>query len=173
MQINFYPEQNNENYEKAAREFRKLWDEEGKKITKAIEKISSLKFKETIINALIYNDVSYSMPLQLEAGLSWENKKGELIHELCHRLIAGNNIKFSELPKDPIQWNVEIHKPVMLILYDIWTTLYGEDFAKNVVTYEISVWTEGETNPYKVVWDWALSISKEERRKEFKKYFRS
>ena len=171
MQINFYPEQNNPKFEKAVEEYSELWQKEGKKITETIEKVSGLKFKEKVINALIYNEISYSLPLQLQAGLSIEHERGIITHELCHRLIVGNDAKFKKLPKDPFKWNIEVHKPVMLILYDVWTMLYGEDFAEKEVAYEISLWTHGEISPYKVVWDWALAMTKAERKKEFRKYF--
>lgn len=171
MQINFHPEQNNPKLEKAAKEYNKIWKVEGNKITETIEKVSGLKFKEKIINAIIYNGVSYSVPLKFQSDLTAEHKKGTLVHELCHRLVVGNNITV-KTGKGYYNWNLAIHKHIYLILYDIWVKLYGESFAKKEIDYEISLWTEKKVSPYKTAWDWALSMTKEERQKLWKKSLR-
>lgn len=168
MIINFYPEQNNPKFEKAAREYEKIWKEEGQNITAAIETVSGLRFEEKIINALIYNEVSYSVPLQLQSDISLEHKKGTLVHELCHRLVVGNNITLNVGYEDA-NWNLEVHKHVDLILFDIYTKLYGDDFAKKEVEYEISLWTGKGISPYKIAWDWALKMTKQGRQNIWKK----
>ena len=170
MQINFYPESDNLDFEKSAKEYKEIWKQEGQRITEAIEKISGLKFKEKIINAVISAKTSYSRPLQLQSSLQFNIKKGGIVHELCHRILVANRINWGELPEDSFEWNIAIHKPVMLILYDIWTELYGEDFAKENVAYESTPQKEEKITPYKVVWDWALAMTKEKRHEEFLKY---
>ncbi len=169
MRINFYPESNNPGFENASKEYGKIWKEDGEKIQTAIEKVSRLKFKEKVINAITCSDVSYSIPLKLQSNISFENKKGTLVHELCHRLIVGNNLKFDFSYDDP-NWNLEVHKQVDLILYDIWMELYGKEFAEKEIEYEISIWDGKGTSPYKLAWDFVLSMTREERAKEFKKY---
>jgi len=169
MVINFYPEQDNLKFEKAAKEYQKIWEEEGERITKVIEKVSGLRFKEKVINAIIYDEISYSVPLKLQADLSTQHKKGTLTHELCHRLVVGNNIKIKS-GKTYNSWTMAIHKHIDLILYDIWVKLYGEDFAKKEIEYEISLWTGKGISPYKTAWDWALGMTKEQRHDEFQKY---
>lgn len=169
MIINFYPESDNPVFEKATREYQRIWKEEGLKIQDAIEKISGLKFKEKIINAVTCDDVSYSVPLKLDSKISIENKRGTLVHELCHRLIVGNNVRFDFAYEDP-NWNMEVHKQVDLILYDIWVELYGEKFAKKEIKYEIGLWTGKGISPYKIAWDFVLSLNKNERAKEFAKF---
>jgi hypothetical protein len=171
MQINFYPEYDNADFEKAAKEYAKIWAEEGDKITKAIEKVSGLKFKEKVFNALIYGKSSFSIPLMLSANVPTELIKGTISHELCHRIIKTSNIKLT-LRKNRYDYTIDIHRPVMLILYDIWVKLYGKQFAKKRIEFEINQWSEENTNPYKLVWDWALGMTKEQRQKEFKKYFK-
>jgi hypothetical protein len=168
MIINFYPECDNPEFEKAAKEYKKIWEEEGDKITKTIEKVSGLKFKEKIINATIYKRNSFSNPLVLKAIGLKDHKRGALVHELCHRLIYGN--KVLRVTKKKFQsWDIDMHKQVNLILYDILVELYGKQFAKDNVDYEISLWTRKGVSPYKIAWDWALSIAKEERRKHWEK----
>ncbi len=171
MKINFYPEQNNLKFAKAAKEYRMIWGKEGKKITATIEKISGLKFKEKIINALIYDEISYSVPLQLQAEMSIKHKKGTLVHELCHRLVVGNHIKL-KAEKTYNSWNMAIHKHIDLILYDILVELYGESFAKEEIKYEISLWNQKGVSPYKIAWDTVLKMAKEQRRREFQKYLK-
>jgi len=168
MQINFYPEEDNPEFEKAAEEYAKIWKEEGNKIVTAIEKVGELKFKEKIINAIIYNEISFSVPLKLQANNSMEHKKGTLTHELCHRLVVGNNITLKS-GKTYNSWTMAVHKHIDLILYDIYVELYGETFAKKEIAYEISLWTGKGISPYKTAWDWALSMTKEERQKLWKK----
>lgn len=169
MIINFYPESDNLEFEKAAKEYRQIWGKDGARIAAAIEKISGLKFKEKIINAVTCDDVSYSIPLKLQSNISFENKKGTLVHELCHRLLVGNNVRFDFAYEDP-NWNMEVHKQVDLILYDIWVELYGEEFAKKEIEYEIGLWTGKGISPYKIAWDFVLSLNKNERAKEFAKF---
>lgn len=171
MVINFYPESNNPIFEKAAKEYATIWKEEGDKIVTAIEKISKLKFKEKIVNALTYGEISYSLPLQLQSNISLEHKKGTLVHELCHRLIVGNDIRLNVSYEDK-NWNLEVHKHADLILYDIFIELYGENFARKEIEYEISLWTGKDVSPYKIAWDWATSMTKEQRAEEFKKYLK-
>ncbi len=168
LKINFYPESDNPEFEKASKEYAKLWEEEGAGIQKTIENISGLRFKEKNINALVFDNVSYSVPLQLTASITLERKRGALVHELCHRIVVGNKIKVKS-GKSYNSWILAIHKHIDLILYDIWVDLYGENFAKREIKYEISLWDGKGISPYKVAWDWALSMTKEERAREFKK----
>ncbi len=171
MKINFYPSWDKPEYEEAAKEYAKIWEEEGSRITEAIEKISGLKFREKVVNALVFGGISNSGPLRLNANLDKKRKKGDLTHELCHRLLYGNTIKFEKLEGENAEYLIQ-HKPIDLILYDIWTELYGEEFAKEQIPFEIDEWTGKGVSPYKIAWNWALSMTKEERQKEFRKYLK-
>jgi len=163
MQINFYPEQNNPEFEKAAEEYGKIWENEGDKIIEVIEKISGLKFKEKIVNAIVYGKTSWAYPLTLQADLSIQHKGATLIHELCHRLMRGNNLE----PK--IYTAKNTHKQIYLIYFDILCDLYGEKFAEEEVKFELTFWKIKKINPHRIAWDWALSMTREERRKIWKK----
>src|SRR3989338_10472117 len=171
MIIKFYPETDNPVFEKAAREYAKIWQKEGDRIVTAIEQISGLKFIEKYINALSYGEISYSRPLQLQSNISLPHKRGTLVHELCHRILVANKIKWEKL-KGKNAFYLLSHKPVDLILYDIWMKLYGEEFARKEVKYEINLWNEKDVSPYKIAWDWALGMTKEQRTEEFKKYLK-
>lgn len=171
MKINFYPDHDNPKFEKAAEEYARIWNQEGEEITRVIEKISRLKFKEKVINAIVYGENSYSRPLMLQSDITMENKKGDLVHELCHRVISGqgHDLKFKNKITSK-NYNFEFHKVINLILYDIWTKLYGEKFARKQVEYEISFGHE-VIKQYKTAWNWALKMTKEQRAEEFKTYF--
>lgn len=170
MKINFYPESDSPILEKAAKEYSALWKDEGEKIQAEIEKVSGLKFKKKIVNAVtVIDDVSYSVPLKLEADTTFQQKRGTLIHELCHRLFVENDdlkIDFDYSDKD---WNLKLHKIIDLILFDICANLYGEKFANDLIKTEASLWGEEGISPYKIAWEWALSMTKEQRQKEFEK----
>ncbi len=170
MQINFYPSWDKPEYEEAAKEYAKIWEEEGRRITEAIEKVSRLKFREKVINAVTFGGISYSTPLRLQSNLSKEDKKGTIVHELCHRLLVGNNIKLKGKITEK-NFDLEAHRLVYLILYEIWTELYDEEFAKKQVELEKSISNDSK-NAHWAAWDWALSMTKEERQKEFRKYLK-
>lgn len=169
MEINFYPDSDNKDFEKAAEEYEKIWKEQGEKITSTIEKISGLKFKEKIINAVVYKYVSFSHPLSLQADVPTNLKATTLIHELCHRLLAGNEI-WPKVGRDHPDHRLEQHKLLNLILYGTLLELFGKDITNKEIAYEISLWNHKGISPYKIAWDWVLAMTKEERQKEFKKY---
>lgn len=169
MKINFYPEYDNPEFEKAAREYEEIWNREGEKITAVIEKISVLKFKEKIINSVVYRYISFSHPLSLQADVPSNLKAATLTHELCHRLLAGNEI-WPRVKRGHPNHRLEQHKLLDLILYDILIDLFGKKKSDEEIRYEISLWNQEEISPYKIAWDWALAMTREERQKEFKKY---
>jgi hypothetical protein len=158
VKINFYPESNKKEYTKAVFEYRKIWNKDGKKILKLIEKYSNQQFEVKEINALIYNDISYSIPLTLESDLSKNIKKGVIVHELLHRLLVENNYY---LPNE--NFTEEVHKIIDLILFDIWVELFGEKHAKENIEHEIGY----GCLDYKKAWDWAMGFLKGERQKKF------
>lgn len=169
MKINFYPDRDDINLKNAAVDYAKIWSKDGSKIISTIENVSGLRFREKFINAIIYDDISYSYPLSLDANISLKYKKLTLIHELCHRLLIGNKIKWEKLNRENTYYLIS-HRPLNLFLYDALTDLYGENIAKENVDHEISLWNKKGISPYKIAWDWALGMTREERQIVFKKY---
>jgi hypothetical protein len=158
LSINFHPECDIPRFTEAAEEYKKIWAEDGERITKTIQEISGYNFRAETYNAIILdNKPSASYPLILLANYSPEKKKSTLVHELTHKVIPRNEVmKASEL---------ENHKILNLVLYNIWTELYGKEFADNSVAGEF-VW--GDT--YKKAWEYALALTKEQRLEEYQKF---
>jgi len=138
-------------------EYIAIWEKEGEKIIKALEKMSGLRFKENNIIATI-SETSFSHPLTLKASISKERKLATLIHELIHILF--NDIKLPKIEDS----SLEIHKLIYLFQYDVFTKLYGEDFAIRNAKADIKY----RPRVHKLAWDWVLSFSKEERAEKFK-----
>ncbi|HZQ29672.1 MAG TPA: hypothetical protein VFA93_01170 [Patescibacteria group bacterium] len=171
MKINFYPEHDDLALEEATKKYAKIWKEEEERIIKVLEKLSGLKFKEKFINAIIYDEPSWSHPLKLDCRISDKLKRGVLVHELIHRLFKGNSKEKLKIPFSKNNYILDVHKLLDLILFDAWVELYDEDFAKDQITYEINLWNREGISPYKVAWDWVLKMTKEQRAEEFKKHW--
>jgi ketosteroid isomerase-like protein len=159
INVIFSPE--SEKFSKATTEYQAIWSAEGKKIVEAMESVSGLRFSDKHIAVIVYEGVSWSgfrdRPMKLRASYPLEIKKATLIHELGHRLI--NSIR---IPKTK---QLDEHRVLFLILYDIWEKLYGKEFADKAV--EVEKQRKGIYD-YESAWQWALSLSKEERTAEFK-----
>jgi hypothetical protein len=157
MKVIFSPE--SEKYAQATAEYQAIWNSEGKRITEAMERVSGVAFTEREVRAIIYEGVSWSgfgnEPMKLRASYTSDVKKATLAHELGHRLIT-------RIPKTK---EIDEHRVLFLILYDIWESLYGRDFADRMV--EVEKDRKGLYD-YESAWKWALSMSKEERAAKFK-----
>jgi len=165
LKITFHPDSDQEDYASIIEDYQKLWKKEGKRIVETIQKFSGLKFKESQINAIVYKGSlsARSRPLSLHANVPEDVRKGTLVHELCHRVLAGNKvrIKFDDYKNA----SLEIHKVLNLILFDIWEELYEKKFADDMVAWE----SKSRSGVYKKAWEYALSFSKKEREENFKK----
>lgn len=126
-----------------------------------IEDITSLKFKDKVIDAIIFEGISQSRPMKFRASYDDETKKATIIHESLHR-ISGDNML--SLPEPDEDLSLGLHKQIYLVLYDLWVLLYGKQAADRQVSLESS-----RTPMYKDAWDWALSLSKGERTQGFAK----
>ena len=160
LKLNFSPE--SEEYAKATAEYQALWNSEGKKIIETIESVSGLKFNEKEISVVVYEGTSWSgfgdRPMKLRASYPLDTKKATLVHELGHRLISSIRI-----PKTKTE--LDEHRVLFLILYDIWEKLYGKEFAESQV--EVEKKRKGLYD-YESAWQWALSLSKADRAAQFK-----
>lgn len=158
VNISFSPE--SEKFMEATREYQKIWSEEGRKMIEAMESVSGLKFQETEIKAIIFEGASSSgykeSPMKLRASYPTDVKKATLIHELGHRL----NDPLRDKPE-----GIDEHRVLFLYLYDVWEKLYGKSFADEMVAVEQK---RKGIYDYEAAWNWALSLSKEERASKLK-----
>lgn len=156
VKINFTPE--SERFAEATKEYQALWKAEGDPIVKTLESVSGLKFTETEFGTIVFEGISRSgrpggSPMKIRASYSPDTKKATLIHEIGHRHIA-------QLEKRPA--DIDEHRVLFLILYDVWEKLYGKKFADEQVEIE-----KERRGIYPEAWQWALSMNKKERARKF------
>ena len=137
----------------AADEYRRLWEAEGARIVGALEAATGLAFPADPIEIIVGNGppmTSYDgRTIRLRAGYSPLYKKATLVHELGHRLAMTMNGR-----------GLDDHRLLYLFLYDVWTDLYGRDFAERMVRIERRIPGPGD---YDAAWGWALAMSRDER----------
>lgn len=88
--------------------------------------------------------------MRLRATYPTAVKKAVLVHEMGHR------IAFT-LSRSP---ELDDHRLLFLFLYDVWTDLYGRDFANRMVRIERKARAPYD---YDAAWTWALGMSRAER----------
>ncbi|HEV2866849.1 MAG TPA: hypothetical protein VGX37_10050, partial [Allosphingosinicella sp.] len=107
----------------AADEYRRLWDEEGARIVAAMEAVTGIAFPDTPIDAIVSDTAPMTAydgrSMRLRGRYSPAYKRATLVHELGHRLAF-------TLPRTA---ELDDHRILYLFLYDVWTELYGRDFA--------------------------------------------
>lgn len=154
--VSFTPEA--PRFARATEAYRALWAAEGARMAAALEAGTGLALPDAPVEVIVYEGASWAgmggRPMRLRASYSEDEKRAALVHELGHRLIAG-------LPRDPA---VDEHRTLFLFLYDVWTGLYGSDFADRMVRVE-----RGRRGlyDYDAAWTWALAMTREERHTRF------
>jgi hypothetical protein len=144
-------------YAEAALEYRRLWQAEGSRIVAAMEAATGLAFPAERVDVI----VSEGRPMasfdgriiRLRASYSPAYKKATLAHEIGHRLAF-------TLPR---RSGLDDHRLLYLFLYDVWTDLYGRDFADRMVGIERRIGPA-----YDSAWTWALAMTREQRRARLK-----
>jgi hypothetical protein len=149
VRLTFTPEA--DSFATATRAYQELWNADGARILGAMQDVAGLQFRDSLINVIVYEGVSWSgyrdSPMKLRASYPADTKKATLVHELGHRLMA-----------DMFRQSEEEHPALFLWLYDAWVTLYGDDFAQREVEVE-----KRRRGPYPKAWDDALALSRAER----------
>lgn len=157
--MTFSAQNKNPAFDAAVNEYRQIWNTEGSRIIEAMERITTLKFRDKRISAEIYEGPSFSgrgrAPMRFRASYPPEEKKGTLVHELGHRM----NEQLEKRPDD-----LDEHRLLFLYLYDLYVDLYGKEFADREVAF-------GKTlkglYDYEGAWNWALEMSREQRLSRF------
>ena len=157
--MHFEPQAPTEAFINAAAEYDALWKAEGERMLDAMERISGITFAERDIKAVVFEGPSSSgygdKPMQLRASYPADVKKATLIHELLHRMLG--RVKTTR--------EIDEHRKLFLVLYDIWIALYGKEFADQNVVVESK---RKGLYDYESAWKWALAMGPEERAAQFK-----
>jgi hypothetical protein len=156
--MHFEPQSPTAAFIKAAAEYDALWKAEGERMLDAMERITGVTFAERDIKAVIFESASFSgygdQPMHLRASYPADVKKATLIHELLHRMLG--RVKTTD--------DIDEHRKLFLVLYDIWVALYGKVFADQNVAVESK---RKGLYDYESAWNWALAMSPEERAAKF------
>jgi hypothetical protein len=143
----------------ASADYARIWKSDGPRIAASLEAVSGLRFPEARIEAIVSDArpmTSYDGRLiRLRASYSPDYKKATLVHELGHRLAM-------TLPR---RAGLDDHRLLYLFLYDVWTDLYGRDFADRMVSIERRI--PGGYD-YDSAWTWAMSQTREERQERLR-----
>ncbi len=138
----------------AADEYRALWESEGRRIIAAMETTTGLVYPETPIEMIVQQGPPMTAydgrSIRLRASYSPAYKRATLVHELGHRLAFA-------LPRSA---ELDDHRLLYLFLYDVWTDLYGQDFADRMVRIERRI---PGAYDYDAAWSWALAMTRDER----------
>lgn len=136
----------------AADEYRRLWEGEGARIVEAMERNAGVAFPPGRIDVIVSEGRPMTAfdgrTIRLRAGYSPAYKKATLVHELGHRLALA-------FPRNA---GLDDHRLLYLFLYDVWTDLYGRDFAERMVAIERRIGPA-----YEAAWAWALAMTREQR----------
>jgi hypothetical protein len=138
----------------ASDEYRRIWDEEGARIVAVMERVSGLTFPDSPIEVIVAQEPPMTAydgrSIRLRASYSPTYKRATLVHEMGHRLAL-------TLPRTA---GLDDHRLLYLFLYDVWTDLYGRNFADRMVGIERRI--PGPYD-YDAAWTWALSMTRRER----------
>lgn len=137
-----------------AEEYRRLWETEGPRIVAAMEAATGVAFPSTPIEVIVRQGAPMTAydgrTIRLRANCSPGCRRGTFTHELGHRLAL-------TLPRSA---ELDDHRLLYLFLYDVWTDLYGQDFADRMVRLERRI---PDPYDYDGAWTWALSMTREQR----------
>ena len=146
-------------FDPAAEEYRRLWAADGERIVAAMESATGLAFPAEPIDVIVGNGppmTSYDgRTIRLRAGYSPLYKKATMVHELGHLIALAL--------RRPA--GLDDHRLLYLFLYDVWTDLYGPEFADRMVRIERRI--PGPVD-YDAAWTWALAMTREERRERLR-----
>lgn len=146
--------------EAAAAEYRQIWCEDGARIVEALSEATGVTLGEKRIRVVVREAVSRSgvsgQPMVLRSSYPESTKRATLVHELAHRFL-------SQLDSDTKY--TDVHFPLSLLLYEVWSELWGEDFARAQAEVE-----SRRSQRYRLAWDWILSMSGHDRAQKWEDY---
>jgi hypothetical protein len=147
----------------ATDEYRAIWAKEGPRIVASMERITGLGFEPGPVPVTVYEGTSFSgqrggPPMVLRASYPEPTKRGTLVHELGHRLVAD------------VPFKGEHHELIFLFVYDVWVDLWGKPFADEQVAVESQ--RRGLVD-YEGIWKKTLAMSQTERASRLQQILKS
>ena len=141
-------------FEETTAWYRELWRAEGARIMVALERVSGFAFPDRPLEIILRDArpmTGYGCSaIRLRGTYTGPTAVGTLIHELGHCLTA----------RMPRTSGLDDHRLLYLFLYDVWTELYGRDFADRMVRLERRI---PDRYDYDAAWTWALRMTREQR----------
>lgn len=163
MNLKFRYEDNT--YAMHAAEYSAIWSAEGRKIEKGFKRILGFSFTERNIDVLICSgddNGGNSSGKSIRDPMIFRHdnrcKIGTILHELSHRIVLERG--WYPCTDSGIG---DIHELIDLFLFDLVSSLYGENAASKRVAYECSF----PEIQYSASWKFALSMDAEARRRKF------
>ncbi|HTU13177.1 MAG TPA: hypothetical protein VMG08_19975 [Allosphingosinicella sp.] len=141
-------------FEGTAGYYRQLWRMDGARIMAALERVSGFAFPDRPLEIILRDGrpmTGYGCSaIRLRGTYVGWSTTGTLVHELGHCLTA----------RMPQTAGLDDHRLLYLFLYDVWTELYGRDYADRMVAIERRIPTGYD---YDAAWTWALAMTREQR----------
>jgi hypothetical protein len=151
LRMTFRPVDEREEIVAAAAEYGDIWAADGERILAAITQVTGLDVGAGDIGALVHPGVSRAHPVMaLRSTLSRPRKQATLVHEVCHVVMRRHGLQ----GRDP----VEDHRRLCLFLLDVWSAVYGEEFAAASARSERSLGFV-----YRVAWEWVEPLGRSAR----------
>jgi hypothetical protein len=138
----------------AEAEYRQLWCVEGARTMAAMEQVTGFPYPGGEVEVFVGNVTPMTAfggkAMSLKASYPRYYKRATLVHELGHRLAF-------TMPRTA---DLDEHRLLYLFLYDVWSDLYGRDFADRMVSIEKRIVGRYD---YAAAWSWALAMTRAER----------
>jgi hypothetical protein len=151
-------------FAQAANEYSRIWSVDGKRIERALEHATGATLGKQQIRVVVYEAISYSgsasEPMVLRASYPEPVKRAALVHELTHRYLDLLSLEGSCF--------ADIHEVVDLVLIQVWSDLWGREFAENQTAVEMSL-----SARYKRAWVDVLVLNEYQVTKKLQRILRS
>lgn len=163
----------------ATAHYQRIWKQYSRKVLRGMRETTGLKFQQTTITARVRQGEDsragyrhYAMILAADYQRSEADRIITLIHELGHHLLSGNYLDLRALGLQEEDDNgtnddyyIEMtHRHPYLFEYDVVRNYLGPELAKTCVQHE----TIHKNGPHAHAWDWAMSMTYEERQRALK-----
>lgn len=160
-------------------QYKRVWQQYGRKIRTALREITRLEFQQSVITARVCSGSgqsdsgTYRQPMRLAGDYRSEPEKLlTVLHELGHLLLSGNRLHVMDLglyperdgdeANDP-EYIEKQHRLLYLFEYDVARRCLSPELAEACLRYE-----RHKEPTIARAWQWAMSMTYEERQRAVK-----